>query len=188
MSDSTHRFNLSTLPLCGAKTRAGGRCKRRGSLKNGRCKLHGGQSTGAKTKEGKLALRANAIKRDIPEWMWNDHFKPDDFVLITHSYNALRDKLTSSPKDWRGALSLIQEHRILFESFKYVITELYDHHALFYIQTALDRHYKASESQHLKCLLYTNAPELGRFNVPISDEKMALFFECKQTKTKPFWE
>ena len=33
-------------PKCGAKTRAGGKCKKPG-LENGRCKLHGGKSTGA---------------------------------------------------------------------------------------------------------------------------------------------
>ncbi|WP_084631267.1 HGGxSTG domain-containing protein [Ferrimonas senticii] len=42
------RFDLSLLPCCGAKTRSGEPCKRYGSLRNGRCKLHGGRSTGAK--------------------------------------------------------------------------------------------------------------------------------------------
>jgi len=31
---------------CGAKTRAGGRCKSR-PMKNGRCRMHGGASPGA---------------------------------------------------------------------------------------------------------------------------------------------
>lgn len=38
---------------CGAKTRAGTPCKMRSIYANGRCKLHGGLSTGAKTTEGK---------------------------------------------------------------------------------------------------------------------------------------
>ena len=40
------RFNFNALPLCGAKTRAGGQCKHRGNVRNGRCKFHGGASTG----------------------------------------------------------------------------------------------------------------------------------------------
>lgn len=35
--------------ICGAKTRSGGTCKRKGILINGRCRLHDGLSTGPKT-------------------------------------------------------------------------------------------------------------------------------------------
>ena len=38
---------------CGATTRAGTPCKRKDIYRNGRCKYHGGMSTGAKTPEGK---------------------------------------------------------------------------------------------------------------------------------------
>jgi len=38
---------------CGAKTRSGSPCKRQDLHANGRCKLHGGPSTGPKTKSGK---------------------------------------------------------------------------------------------------------------------------------------
>jgi hypothetical protein len=41
-----NRFDFNVLPLCGAKTRAGGQCKHRGNIRNGRCKRHGGASTG----------------------------------------------------------------------------------------------------------------------------------------------
>ena len=37
---------------CGAKTRRGTECQRPAHKQNGRCGLHGGQSTGAKTPEG----------------------------------------------------------------------------------------------------------------------------------------
>ncbi|MDX8398363.1 MAG: HGGxSTG domain-containing protein, partial [Mariprofundaceae bacterium] len=47
---------------CGAKTRAGTPCKRRDIWGSGRCKLHGGLSTGARTKEGKEAI-AESIRR-----------------------------------------------------------------------------------------------------------------------------
>ena len=38
---------------CGAKTRRGTGCQRPANKKNGRCRLHGGASTGAKTLEGR---------------------------------------------------------------------------------------------------------------------------------------
>ena len=38
---------------CEAKTRAGTPCKRKDIYRNGRCKFHGGRSSGAKTAEGK---------------------------------------------------------------------------------------------------------------------------------------
>ena len=37
---------------CGAKTRRGTECQRPAYKQNGRCGLHGGQSTGARTPEG----------------------------------------------------------------------------------------------------------------------------------------
>jgi len=39
-------------PRCGARTRAGGRC-RQPAMHNGRCRLHGGLSTGPRTAEGR---------------------------------------------------------------------------------------------------------------------------------------
>lgn len=48
---------------CGGKGRRSGEpCKSRSIYTNGRCKWHGGASTGAKTKEGKVAALAN-LKR-----------------------------------------------------------------------------------------------------------------------------
>ena len=44
---------------CGAKTRKGTPCKRTDIYRNGRCKLHGGLSTGPKTAEGKRRSAAN---------------------------------------------------------------------------------------------------------------------------------
>ena len=48
---------------CGATTRAGTPCKRRDIYRNGRCKLHGGMSTGPRTLEGKAVCAGNARKR-----------------------------------------------------------------------------------------------------------------------------
>ena len=41
---------------CQARTRRGTLCQRPGSKQNGRCKFHGGKSTGPKTKEGLARL------------------------------------------------------------------------------------------------------------------------------------
>jgi len=47
---------------CGAKTRAGTPCKRKDLFRSGRCKLHGGMSTGPKTLEGKRRSALNTGK------------------------------------------------------------------------------------------------------------------------------
>src|SRR5260370_41726440 len=41
----------STAPRCGAKTRKGTRCKGP-AMSNGRCRMHGGASTGPRTRAG----------------------------------------------------------------------------------------------------------------------------------------
>jgi hypothetical protein len=43
---AANQFDLNSLPVCGARTRSGGLCKHRGNIRNGRCKRHGGVSTG----------------------------------------------------------------------------------------------------------------------------------------------
>lgn len=44
---------------CGARTRAGTACKRKDLYLSGRCKLHGGMSTGPRTKRGKRKASRN---------------------------------------------------------------------------------------------------------------------------------
>jgi len=43
---AANQFDLSTLPICGARTCSGSLCKHKGNNRNGRCKRHGGESTG----------------------------------------------------------------------------------------------------------------------------------------------
>jgi hypothetical protein len=44
--------------ICGARTRSGGRCECKKLLRGGRCKFHGGLSSGPKSEAGKTrALR-----------------------------------------------------------------------------------------------------------------------------------
>jgi hypothetical protein len=52
--------DFSTAPRCSAQTRAGGSCKAP-AMANGRCRLHGGKSTGPRTEEGRQ--RCGALNR-----------------------------------------------------------------------------------------------------------------------------
>jgi hypothetical protein len=52
---------LHAAPRCGAKTRAGGCCGQP-AMPNGRCKLHGGKSTGPRTVEGLERIRQARTK------------------------------------------------------------------------------------------------------------------------------
>ena len=46
------------LVLCGAKAKRTGKLCRQPAMKNGRCSLHGGKSTGPKTLAGREKIRA----------------------------------------------------------------------------------------------------------------------------------
>ena len=52
-------------PMCGAKTRAGTPCKNTRVYPNGRCKNHGGLSTGPRTLEGRKRALANLKGVDV---------------------------------------------------------------------------------------------------------------------------
>lgn len=47
---------------CGAKTRAGTPCKMKSIYSNSRCKLHGGLSTGPRSKKGKAKVAKNGLR------------------------------------------------------------------------------------------------------------------------------
>jgi hypothetical protein len=49
--------NPTLAPRCGARTRTGTPC-RQPAMKNGRCRLHGGHSTGPRTEAGVARIRA----------------------------------------------------------------------------------------------------------------------------------
>lgn len=57
------RQALSLHPKCGAKCRSGEPCKNP-SMKNGRCRMHGGKSTGAPIKHGQRTKAALAQRRE----------------------------------------------------------------------------------------------------------------------------
>lgn len=47
---------------CGARTRRGTGCQRPANKKNGRCRLHGGASTGPRTEEGRARIAAANLR------------------------------------------------------------------------------------------------------------------------------
>ena len=53
--------DLRNVPKCGAKTRAGTPCQCP-AMSNGRCRIHGGLSTGAKTAAGLARISAAVLK------------------------------------------------------------------------------------------------------------------------------
>ena len=59
-----------TAPRCGAKTRRGTPCQCPGMRTNGRCRVHGGLSTGPKTPEGLERIRQSRTKHGIYSQKW----------------------------------------------------------------------------------------------------------------------
>ena len=61
-------------PLCGAKCRDGHSCRAKAVVNkcdkvvNGRCRMHGGLSTGAKTEEGKARCREASRQGMLEYW------------------------------------------------------------------------------------------------------------------------
>lgn len=49
---------------CGAKTRKGTACQRPANKKNGRCRLHGGASTGPRTEEGRARISEANLRHE----------------------------------------------------------------------------------------------------------------------------
>ncbi len=57
-----NRFNIKDAKKCLAKTKRTGRPCQAPAMQNGRCRLHGGKSTGAKTDQGKAKLQEINLK------------------------------------------------------------------------------------------------------------------------------
>ncbi len=75
-------------PRCGARTRAGGSCQQP-AMPNGRCRLHGGMSTGARTEAGRERLRSihtrhGGYGRDTLAWFR----RMDSFIAETKQVMA----------------------------------------------------------------------------------------------------
>ena len=83
-------LNRNAMPKCGAKARQANHqpCKQP-AMKNGRCRLHGGFSTGPKTPEGKLRSATANFKNGF----------------YTQSAVAERKRLRSMVHEWRNDLN-----------------------------------------------------------------------------------
>lgn len=70
--------------LCGAKTRAGGKCKQL-ALANGRCHFHGGKSTGSPPKHGLYSIKRTELARDYQKFL-----ESPDPLNLAHELAVLR--------------------------------------------------------------------------------------------------
>ena len=57
--------DLNSAPRCGARTRRGTACQAPAMAKNGRCRMHGGASTGPRTAEGLARSRRARWKHGL---------------------------------------------------------------------------------------------------------------------------
>ena len=77
---------------CGAKTRNGTPCQRPANKKNGRCRLHGGASSGPRTESGRARISAATLGH-------GNHTK--DKLEITKKLNQVLEKLINeNPNQW----------------------------------------------------------------------------------------
>ncbi|OCH25792.1 hypothetical protein A6E13_18860 [Aliivibrio fischeri] len=148
------KFNLEALPLCGAKTRSGLPCKRRGNKKNGKCKLHGGRSTGAKTELGKIVVARNAHK-EFPHDVINPILDEKHIQQSLNTYVKLEALMSKTTLDWSSIFNLIEHNKISLEAAKYFLLRQISTDAFLLIQTALDSYYQEVGEHHLSFHAYT---------------------------------
>lgn len=184
------KFDLTLLPKCGAKTRSGKPCKRYGNKTNGRCKLHGGRSTGAITKEGKLAVKLNPLFNAFT-WYFDNHFelkiKQEDANIAIAAYLKLIElSEMENPETYQQMIAVVKECRTELESFKYYIAEYYNEGALLLIQSALDHYYKDTSSPHLYFHVYTTLFPTPYFKKMISTAQLTMMNKlgCRRVDKK----
>lgn len=84
------RFNIKDAKKCLAKTRSDTLCQSP-AMKNGRCRMHGGKSTGAKTKEGIRRIEnANLIHGFYSKE--NVNFQKEISLVLKESRDFLMNK------------------------------------------------------------------------------------------------
>ena len=86
------------MQLCNARTRSGDACRRVGNVKNGRCHLHGGKSTGPRTDEGRQRIAKAHFKhgRRSKSYLQQRH----DLKAELRSIEADLIKTGLLKKDW----------------------------------------------------------------------------------------
>lgn len=156
-------FDLTTLTRCNAKAKHGGKCQRYGNKINGRCKLHGGKSTGPKTDMGKLHSSANSGGRLMR--LTNSHFlAQEDIRSAIEIYERLVSFLNGDKINWEQLDLLIGNNLLKMERFKYLVAMiLEDITAMANIQQALDNYYMHNGSEHLRFHSINVQPQFGPF-------------------------
>ncbi|MCL1095908.1 HGGxSTG domain-containing protein [Shewanella kaireitica] len=185
------KFNLETLAKCGAKTRSGKPCQRYGNKTNGRCKLHGGRSTGAKTKEGKLAVRVNALLNNFM-WFCNSHFymkiSKSDMERAIKAYLNLVDLTNLKYNELQNqVIDIVREYRVELETAKYYIEKYEGPEAFVIIQSALDHYYKDNANEHLHFHIYTPiypTPFYHRFHGSKAEDELCTKMLVKTIRKK----
>lgn len=149
------RYNLERLPLCGAKTRSGEPCKRRGCKENGRCKLHGGKSTGSKTRAGKAASSKNALKI-MPDWLLGVACPTKEplFLEALICIENIKAHVANAPFSITSLNQLVGQHKDALEVMKYVILEKKGVNDFLFLQSALDHYYRNVNAEHVKLHVY----------------------------------
>ena len=114
---------------CGAKAKATGEPCRCPAMKNGRCRLHGGKSTGPKSNAGKSKTRMNGLKsgfftaeaRSISRSISKLYVANQEWKAVYRNYVAESDRITQRALYWKqlpsksemdGLLALAQKHNI----------------------------------------------------------------------------
>ena len=83
------RFNIKNTKKCYAKTRQNTLCQSP-AMKNGRCRLHGGKSTGARTKEGIERIKKANLRHGkyTKEWIANHR---ETMAFLRYAGRLLKD-------------------------------------------------------------------------------------------------
>ena len=82
---------------CGARTRAGHPCRRKGTGKGRRCRNHGGKSTGPRTIEGRERI-ANAQRARWQRWrLYNARYCPNCQETRASAPQNVRDHQANRP-------------------------------------------------------------------------------------------
>ena len=91
---------------CGAKTRSGGKCRKAPIKGKTRCRLHGGNSTGAKNNKARPKSKTNAITHGIYSHVFTEEEKQfADAIRLS----GLNDLLQMTKIRLRRALAVEQE-------------------------------------------------------------------------------
>lgn len=175
-------FDLTTLRRCNAKTRKGTNCRRYGSIHNGRCKLHGGRSTGPKTDMGKLMTSGNRGSNIMR--LARSYFVTDkDFYDAEKLYEKLMSFLADDI-DWESLDIFVARNILKLERLKYVASAAIGHSdATLNIQQVLDNYYIHNGSHHMRFHILMLQPQMGPFK---RDCVSRGYLEYSITK-KRFW-